>query len=90
MKTTKAVVSVHLRSVLAKPSMEEEEEKIERPGKPSEGACVEQVKLSEWEHPLAPTTGCSITLLESVDDAQTALEIFPCAEFDFSLVSGEG
>lgn len=45
MKTTKAVVSVHLGSELPKHSTEEEEEKIEGPGKSSEGACVEQVKL---------------------------------------------
>lgn len=42
---------------------------------------------SEWQHPLAPITGCPMALLERVDDA---LEIFPCAEFDLSLVSGGG
>lgn len=45
METTKAVVSVHLGSELLKPSMEEEEEKVEGSEKPSERACVGQVKL---------------------------------------------
>lgn len=45
MKTAKAVVSVHLESELPKPSTEEEEEKIEGPGKSSEEACVGQAKL---------------------------------------------
>lgn len=45
MKTTKAVVCVHPESELPKPSKEEEEEKIERSGKCSEGSCVGWVKL---------------------------------------------
>lgn len=45
MKITKAFVSVHQGSELPKPSMEEVEEKIEGPGKSSEGACVGQVKF---------------------------------------------
>lgn len=40
MKTTEAVVSVHSGSELPKPSMQEEEKKVEGPGKSSEGACV--------------------------------------------------
>lgn len=90
MKTTKAVVSVHLESEIPKPSTKGEKKRLKDLKNPLEELVQDRQSSSEGQHPFVPITGCPIALLERVDDAQAALEIFPHAEFDFSLVSGGG